>query len=1516
MNADSQPMKTYGREIDYLPDLGAKLRSLQGFATLAHELLQNADDVPAVTKFTFNICDDALIVENNGKFSDCGQPDLDECPQRDPLKPGTHRCDFHRFRRIAGADKRNEAGTTGAFGIGFISVYQITDRPELISGRHWIIDETKPANARIAECSGCDKCRAPHPGTRFILPWALNPDSEIRTRLNAAPATSETPHTFLAELERSLPTAMLFLKNLKQVEIRQNGKLTRCLERERQGNSILLTDGVPANDQVWHLFGGNFLTEADALRKRYPKLIEAKRSAEVVLAVPVTPLESGLLCATLPTQQHTGLPFHINADFYPNSDRKSIILENDFQSEWNRAALKAAALTLASSLPGLPTLLGHQRLWSLLARLQAVSADAAAGRGDKIYSQFWAELTPAIPKSSIVFTNQQAWRKPTEVFYLLEKSERAALPVLESIGLTFVHEDLRLHQNLLTTEPIKIQTLNYAHLADALKRQGLTHRFAQGSWPKFLQQPAALSTLWNELDHLVNRRRSSPIASPLVKQTIINSLSSLALAVSRDGSLCPCQEVFRVVNRNTEQIFSRLSPSLTFASNETNAFPLFSSLCPTFGSKEAIALLQHFNAATFAKAISDGLVSLDKLFAWLVDHRPEILEVPINKASLAAVPIYPSGGTYRTLNGLSLPGNFSDPLQLAALLDVKALPLHHDFLRELGILDLSFPVYVTRHLAPALANPDLVLEKRRAAAQLLATRRSEISEDAATRKVLAALPLVECADDQFHAATEVYFPGAIVSEVLGATVLQAKLPAGHETMFTEMFQWLGVAEHPRFEDITDRIKTLVSVPPAPGSLTSIRVIFAHLAERLQKEESTTALIGLRSLAWLPARQQSARWFKPAELFATFQFYLFESQAVFLDIDNATQRAATVFLNFLGVNTSPSVSQVVNHLLWCTRESKPVNQEVYAFLNNHADDAEILQLRSNPCLLLSNGHYYHPSEVFWSEHPFGRFRIQLGPELRKFNDLFQALCVRETPNHQDAQKVLSELTEQFGSRNRPLDEPARDVALHCWRMLEKALESNDLAPADLATLGDVRCVPNVQLNLTPPTWMFFEDRAGLAAKFAGYLTANAIPRPQGASQAMAAAGVRTLATAVEVLLHEFPNPVADTILAQRIQERRLQLARVLDARAAHADPSEKLKLLDAVRFDRVEKLVISYKLNGLGNPPPTAPEECPALFRPKENLLLFVATGGRVPWTSIARELALALYPDEEPGRIAPGLKEVLAAETAEEAKAILDELGFSTLETAPAPATPSAPVGALGGQTTTPEAPPATEPPPLTAGEAVDAILGPGATPPTPPPTELDKTDQPAGQPPAGAPGSGTSGGSGGSGGSSGTSGSGTRPPPPRRGKLRSYVVKDSTPSDREADPAKAKARSAIANAGVAKVMAYETKAQRVPKEMPPQNPGYDIESREGSGAIARYIEVKSISGYWGTEGVGLTSTEFSKAQKEGGDYWLYVVERADQPDARIYCIPNPALKVDQFLYDDGWQAAATETSIPDETQS
>ena len=111
------------KSIDYLGNLGAQLRDLQGYATLAHELIQNADDASA-SRMSFDIRRDALILDNDGVFSDCKDMEGSECPwSSDGIH--NHKCDFHRFRSIGSGDKRLQEGATGAFGIGFISVYHL-----------------------------------------------------------------------------------------------------------------------------------------------------------------------------------------------------------------------------------------------------------------------------------------------------------------------------------------------------------------------------------------------------------------------------------------------------------------------------------------------------------------------------------------------------------------------------------------------------------------------------------------------------------------------------------------------------------------------------------------------------------------------------------------------------------------------------------------------------------------------------------------------------------------------------------------------------------------------------------------------------------------------------------------------------------------------------------------------------------------------------------------------------------------------------------------------------------------------------------------------------------------------------------------------------------------------------------------------------------------------------------------------------------------------------------------------
>jgi len=141
---------------------------------------------------------------------------------------------------------------------------------------------------------------------------------------------------------------------------------------------------------------------------------------------------------------------------------------------------------------------------------------------------------------------------------------------------------------------------------------------------------------------------------------------------------------------------------------------------------------------------------------------------------------------------------------------------------------------------------------------------------------------------------------------------------------------------------------------------------------------------------------------------------------------------------------------------------------------------------------------------------------------------------------------------------------------------------------------------------------------------------------------------------------------------------------------------------------------------------------------------------------------------------------------------------------------------------------------------------------------------------------------------------------PMKSSRFVTYVAQQDE-TKRPQSPEQVAQRQKVEVSGIDHVRRHEEAAQRTVRMMPPNHEGYDLESCDDSGAIVRYIEVKSTAGQWGADGVGLTSPEFSCAQRLGEAYWLYVVEFADTGEARIHRIMNPAGRSKQFYFDRGW---------------
>jgi hypothetical protein len=1547
MTTETKELRSLSRGIDYLGDLGGKLRNLQGFATLANELIQNADDAAGAESMAFGVSETALVIDNDGAFSDCGLVEEPECPWRNDPARG-YMCDFHGFRSVASGHKREREGTTGAFGIGFISVYQITDRPELISaGRHWILREDRPENERIGVCPGCEVCQASGlPKTRFILPWIFDGDSPLRRALRAPAQSPDAAHQLQEELCRSLPAAMIFLKHLNTMEVSVGGKKILALQRILENDSLIISDGK--KDRVWHLLRGDFSEEANRLRAIHANRIEPKRTANVVLAIPDEPLDRGLLCACLPTQQETGLPFHINADFFPNSDRKRIILEQEYQSEWNRAAISAAAKVITDKLAGLPQLLGHQHLWHVFETIQRLGREVESGQKDRSFGQFWDQLQPQLSTARVFYTTEKEWEPASDVHFLRDKEEEEVVPILEGLGLSVLHADLRRYQNIFSAKEVGVSRLDIGPIADALEEAGLNQRVEVPALPKYLKSENARRLLRRELAVLISRQRR-----PEEQKIVGRKLARCAVVPGMDKALWPCRDVYRAESE-TVMLFVGIDPSIPFLGSLEEEALALEQLCPEFTAEVAIKCLSK---TLFAddEEISSAVIDPLPVLRWFEGRANEVLRDNAIKGELVALPLFPSADGLKPLSSLSLPGDFTDPIGLAGVVDLARLKGRRDFLRELGAQELTFSRYARDHVPQAFRQEETTPEQKRKVVQLLAERVGEIRDDDDIGNALAEIPLVECVDGHFRRPGEVYFDDDVVRVVLGNAIPLAKLPKSHESAVRDLYGWLGVADSPRFDAITQRIRALTATPPTDELVGAIGIIVRHLGQRLGKEEkSDAALMQLRSFEWLPACDDRQRWHRPGDLHAAFQDYLYETQAKFLDLPRDMQINCRDLLVFLLVNLNPTTAQVVAHLLKCSESNAPVNKEVFRYLNDKADDRALDGLKQKRCLLLPDNSYVKPSQVFWGEHPFGRYRHRLSPDLRKYGTLFERLGVQENPSHDDALEVLREISNEYGPPNRLLDENTHSILLGCWQRLDRAFHEGLISAGELAELSQDKVIPDTRPLLSQPAKMFFEDRPGLSTKFRGYLDNDVIPRPQGAWRAMQEAGVRLLSKAVRTHLIECRDPVNDDVITSRLRDRRHQLLRVVESDQDASGPKD-FGLIDRLRCQAVQELRVQYSVRTFSHEWTSDPENLPAKFHTEDGVLYFVR-GTNLPWPSIARELSLALCPEADPGRMAAGIKEVLAATSDEDAGSILDELGFAPIAVVDAVAEePAGMIEDLGGedapptpepdQPATPAQPPIRAPtagataigtgpgfstgPPISEGDvpigtdgqaltpedAINRILGPdGDTTPLPP--ELDK--QLRSRPDGAGKGTGTDNGQPRDG--KWQPGSGTREKggdrrPSRGGYpvLRSYVSHTDPDDDRETDPAQAERREKVNRSGMEKVLAFEVSQERHPREMPPFHPGYDVESDNDQGHVERYIEVKSLSSDWEGPHAGMTDTQFEKNQEIGNRYWLYVVERAEQADFRIWRIQNPAQQATDFMYDDGWKNMAEQYETPAE---
>ena len=473
-------------EAEFLGTLAKILSDLGGYDTLACELIQNADDARRRVarrprpRFKFDVSDDAVTVWNDGEFSWCETWDRD-CPL-------PARCDLHSFLRVAGETKRGRGETTGAFGVGFTAVYQVTDRPELITaGVHLVLRPELPhPQDRVSVCDGCPACADPT-GTTFRLPWAAE-DSLLRRQLGVEPRRD--PDGFARDLRGCLLDALPFLRRVERIELTRDGVIVGLFRRERDSQTVSLI-GPDGTIELHRLFAG-FADQATLLRGQRGAPIEAKRRSDV--EVLVGDIERGRIYAGLPTRQRVPARMLLAGDFFPHSSRKVISLEHDLRSDWNRAALRAGAEAVADSLEALPARIGALSTWELIASIRRTTA----GEDDEAFAAYWPIVAAAARDAAILPTAAGNLVAPSDALFVAAEEDDPALGLLDELGGAVPIPELRrVLAPLPRSEDLGMRDLGPSTLAGLLDARNIDELSADGR-----------RTLWELMDRMLRRARA------------------------------------------------------------------------------------------------------------------------------------------------------------------------------------------------------------------------------------------------------------------------------------------------------------------------------------------------------------------------------------------------------------------------------------------------------------------------------------------------------------------------------------------------------------------------------------------------------------------------------------------------------------------------------------------------------------------------------------------------------------------------------------------------------------------------------------------------------------------------------------------------------------------------------------------------------------------------------------------------------------------------------------------------
>lgn len=333
----------------------------------------------------------------------------------------------------------NREGYIGEKGIGFKSVFLISDRPHVISNGYSFHFCRDDCDAKLG----------------YIVPhW----DDKIPTAAETSPTAILLPLRSasgvdvarqLADIE---PECILFLRRLRRIELVSAAtglnRTVRCSGTD--GFFDLDADGTRASYFVHQ--------QKHSCEHIQDERRQGVTSTSVTVALPLTAPEAtdGRVFAFLPTEARTGFPFLINADFLLPASRERIF----DTPEWNKQLVGFAAATFVEAFDKLRSSAKHR---TLAYRFIPTKNDLLPGAS--LFAPLVEAVQAALKEKECILTETGDFVVPADAYFAGPLSRRLLSKTPPRLAdFRLVHPDLENHRKRL--EPLGVRALTIPQVLD------------------------------------------------------------------------------------------------------------------------------------------------------------------------------------------------------------------------------------------------------------------------------------------------------------------------------------------------------------------------------------------------------------------------------------------------------------------------------------------------------------------------------------------------------------------------------------------------------------------------------------------------------------------------------------------------------------------------------------------------------------------------------------------------------------------------------------------------------------------------------------------------------------------------------------------------------------------------------------------------------------------------------------------------------------------------------------------